>query len=128
MIQTEGASLRKTVRETLPLVTRIPLLSQKHFTKFSPEEYIQYVRSLHALPKRRETSKRVSRDVSLRLTVSGKPVLTIRNRPLKYVLKVELEILAQEAGIPQNVLWVSVRGRKDVQILAKPPTDNKETK
>ena len=91
----------------------IPLLSPKPFAEYSGEEYLSYIKSMYREPVNKEG--KVVRDVSFRINDKGTHIITVRNRKPKWIAKEEINILATEAGIPQNVMWQTV-GRKKIPV------------
>ena len=58
-----------------------PLLAPKHLTEYSAEEYLQYVKSLHREPKKKDAAKAWT----FRVSDKGTPILTIRGRKPKFL-------------------------------------------
>lgn len=64
-----------------------PLLAPKHLTEYSAEEYMEYVKSLHREPKKKEGAKAWT----FRVSEKGTPILTIRGRKPKFLTPDEAE-------------------------------------
>ncbi len=88
----------------------VPLLSPKPFAEYSPQEYLLYVKGMYREPRNKEG--KIVRDVSFRINDKGTHIITVRNRKPKWISKAEIRILAEEAGVPQNIMWQTVRRKK----------------
>jgi len=81
-----------------------PLLSPKPFTEFTPQEFRDYVISLHKAPPKK-------RDFTVRLNKKGTIVLRINREP-KFLLRSEVDEMARELGLSLQLTWSEVAKRK----------------
>jgi hypothetical protein len=86
---------------------RIPLLSPKAFSEFTPEEYKDYVISLHKAPP----AKPIPAAVTWSLTKTGKPSVRIKRQP-KFVTATEVGEGALSLGVTYQELWMHLRKKK----------------
>lgn len=88
------------------------LISPKHFTEYSAEEYREYVRSLYIEPER----KKAARDFSFRINDKGTFVFTVRNRKPKYLTPEELDLIAEENNLSKREVWLRAAEKKNFTI------------
>jgi len=109
-----------------------PLIA-KSIWDYSPESFRTYVKSIResyrALEEKRKARKLATAGkkpnlaqftgLNLRINAKGTPVITIKRKP-KYILKYEIEQIAKNAAIKQNIIWRILRKRK-IDILDLEP-------
>lgn len=88
------------------------LISPKHITEYSPEEWHEYVVSLYREPER----KKAARDFSFRINDKGTFVFVVRNREPKYLTPEEIDLLAEENNIPKREMWLKAAAKKNFVI------------
>jgi len=85
-----------------------PLLSPKHISDYTPEEYMDYVKSLYIDPK---AGKPIPREFNATRTKKGTITIRIKRDP-KYITRAEIIILAAELKIPQSEMFLLIKKRK----------------
>lgn len=85
------------------------LLSPKPIREFSPEDFLEYVRSLYGVrEKRKKIPKSGAQGLSSYRTKTGRLVITCR-RDWKWITEAELEFIGQLQQEPLNKLFLYVR-------------------
>lgn len=85
-------------------------LAPKHHTEYSPEEWKDYVEGLFLAPTPTEKAP----DCSVRRNAKGTPVLTIRNRKPKWILRSEVEDFARTLRIPQSEFFLFAKSKAHI--------------
>lgn len=85
----------------------IPLISPRPFSEFSPQEFHEYVKSLHQEPERAAPPA----EFTVRLNAKGNPVITIRREP-KFLNADEVDSAAVQAGWTKQRMWLHVLKKK----------------
>jgi hypothetical protein len=86
---------------------RSVLISGRHVTEFTPQEYYEYVSAMYEL-RRKGKAKAASPAPGLTVSRTKKGALSIRrakSRAFTYVTYPEIAALAKAAGCSQSELW-----------------------
>lgn len=84
-----------------------PLIGPKHFSEYSPEEWLAYVKSLKIEPKA------ASSGLFFSWTKKGKPSLRVTRKP-PVVTQEEIEVLARENNCPISELYIIAKKKCSV--------------
>lgn len=84
-----------------------PLRSPKPFAQYSPEEYKQYIESLHIKP----VEKLPPAEWAVRLNAKGTPVITVRRKP-KWITFTEARLMSKEVKFTYQEILTQLRKKK----------------
>jgi predicted nuclease of restriction endonuclease-like RecB superfamily len=93
-------------------------MTSPDFYALTPDSFYSLIESYKALwiertIRLKEKQKKVpKRDYNIRFNDKGTLILTVRNREPKYLTKKEINELAKEFSVPQNILWVHAHKKK----------------
>src|SRR3990167_1088581 len=90
----------------------LPLIS-KPFKEFTPEEYHAHVKGMYALRKVAKPKKAPGPAPGLSVKLTKKGAISIarakKTRAFDYVLKAEIDALAQASKLPLQDLWTAFK-------------------
>lgn len=103
-------------------MSKIPLLSGKEFSDFTPETFKAHIRSLYSKPQPRQSAaKKKAPPFSWRRNKKGTLILSVRREP-KWLTEEEMNQISRESGEPLNLLFLQLK-KKEIRLSTQERED-----